>query len=268
MIAAKVTCLCRQMRLSALSLDLKQGESGWVPEAKARVSRELQHYERRGALKVEYLEKVDEMSRQYPKWPRGAKVLPQRPGIPSPPATRAALPGAILEESEVHSAGAPAAPAVMDPSFLEVQRALLAEVRLLRAAVEQRPASAPVTVSRSKDETKALRSLLEEIQGMRTVMEGLKGAISALAAHQRNLPATMLGAIQAFSAKMIHQAEVAESIASNWDLPDDEEPVFVPSGLVDSSKSVSVASQESATGGLEDSAAQLRALKGKGKSSA
>ena len=268
MIAAKVTCLCRQMRLSALGLDLKQGEFGWVPEEKARVSRELKHYEHRGALKVEYLEKVDEMS-GYPKWSRGAKVLPQRPGTPAPPTTRASLPGVTPDN-------APSLPGFEAEALFETQQDLLQEMRLLRTAFEQRPEPAPVkvtapppaapakvTVSRPEEETQLLRSLLEEIRALHTVMEGLKGAISALAAHQRNLPATMLGAVQAMSAKMIYQSEAEGRIVNAGKLLD-KDPVFIPSGLVDSSQSVAVASQESTEGGLESSAAQLRAMKGKG----
>jgi len=159
-----------------------------------------------------------------------------------------------------------------DTGEVKLLRGILRELVPLRQACEQAvhviKGSASITDSAVPVSTHT--QLLEEIQGLRQVCEMLATAIQTLSAQQKTLPASMLGAVQAFALSRPVSGDFATRPVSGdsrkkdvdgWSAADDN-PVFIPSGLVDTTQAVSVESaQDSESGDVENSVARLRALK-------
>lgn len=60
MIEAKITCLCSHIVLGEFDANLYQGDHIWVPKKEAESSKDLEQHRRTGAVRVEYLRRVEE----------------------------------------------------------------------------------------------------------------------------------------------------------------------------------------------------------------
>lgn len=255
MTEAKITCLCRHFQLAELGLDLRQGEEAWVAEEAARQSPEIANHARIGAVQVEYLERWD-MRGNNPGW-KGNRV-PVGPnkteGTPSVPVT----PAIVVVPSM--SPAPPPTPSPNPSPVTPMQMDILQELRSLRKAFQQwaqnsQPAPPPAPTA----ESPVRAEILEELRELKKVCRRIESNLADLVASQRTLPASILGAVQALSASV--SQTISRTPASATPRSSEEtDPVFIPSGIVDKSQSVSVNSAEG-SGGLDSAAAQLRALR-------
>jgi len=203
-------------------VELRKGEVAQVPEKLARGSRDLKRYRLLRAVEVTYIERTP-MSRYPIPTPSRPPRQPQRPARPR----------------------------------------------------QQRPTPAPTPPPPSADVQREVKALKEEVLGLRQLCETMELTLQTIQTALMSRPdaetlaATVGAAVAATMRQMggghvqvvsVQQTPETSSSGGRVSIPIEEEsePMFIPSGLVDKDKEVSVQSTEAKDEDASSAAAGLR----------
>lgn len=224
---AKVKCVCAQIGLPDLKATLTEGQEIWLSEEQVRLSADLRHARRIGAVDL--------------VWKERARVS-KPPSHPAPPHFRRLSPG---QHKKIDRDEQPAPVIVhsVDPDLL---------TKHVKAAVAGE-------VSKQMMDVKAQMAALED--NLATTIA------AALAEKGQQIDPEALAAALDHALKGLLSASPQPQVAPSEPEVEDKEPLYIPSGIVEPEAKGVVDVQESAgTGdGLDDAAKALKKKRKQGK---
>ena len=225
---AKVTCICAEIRLKDLNLTLREGQTIWVSPERAKLSKDLDHARRIGAVSI--------------IWKERARVT--KP--PPPPNFRRLSPG---QRRPVRPAKKPAAPS---PIVIQTQIDADLLAKHVKAAVAGEVAAAMKGIKDGVGEQ------IEAIRGDLAAQVAAAMASQGQQIDQEALAATLAAVIKENMPKTVQGAPGAPRGEA-----DGSTPLYIPSGIVDSKVEGRVEVKETTdeAEGATDAAAKLKALR-------
>jgi len=226
---ARVTCKIEQIKLPDMGITLVRGQEVWFGEREARRSADLNHARKIGAIDL--------------RWETRCRV--SKP--PAPPHFRKLRPGVRkqIEPSRPEPAKPAPAPA---PSV---------DLDLIGKQVKAQVAA---------EMARQMGQLEGQMETMRT---DIVSQVTAALSGQKGMDAEQMAAVLKATLEQVlpaHSAAVAAPAAKGHATVSSDAPMFIPEGIVKETKGkVKVQQATGSTGGLDDAAAALKALKRKKK---